>query len=164
MAGALTSGILAATTASAIFIGAAILCVVWFIADPPVRRLLDKRIPDLRVTIEQKVWDNFRHQALILEMRVKIKNRKNKRKVLTGFELHQHGGGIPANFDTAIVREVQRRLQNHPSLRNTTIIEARATVTGWIVYPLPMQQDPGEPVFRFSVTDELNVEYVARQR
>lgn len=162
--GALASGVFEATTAVAIFVAAAILSIIWFVVDPWARRLLDQWIPDLKVTIEQKDWDNFRYQALILEMKVTIKNRKNKRKILTGFTLQHQGGGIPANFDIEVMREVERRRETHPKLRNHSIIEPRATVSGWMVYALPRRLSPGEPVFTFSVSDELDVEYQARQR
>jgi hypothetical protein len=164
LTGALASGILRATIAAAILVAVAILAAIWFVIDPWVRRLLDKWIPDLKVTIEQKDWENFRYQALILEMKVGIKDRKNKRKRLTGFTFQHQGGGIPADFDIEVQREVYRRSQTHPSLRNNSIIEPGATVSGWMVYALPLRQSPGEPAFTFSVSDELDVEYEARQR
>ena len=164
LTGALASGVFEATTAAAIFVAAAILSVIWFVIDPWARRILDRWIPDLKVTIEQKDWELFRHQALILEMKVRIKNRKNKRKILTGFMFQHQGGGIPADFDIEVMREVHRRSEAHPILRNHSIIEPRATVSGWMVYALPRRLSPGEPPFTFSVNDELEVEYEARQR
>lgn len=164
VAGALTLGVIKATTAAAIFGAAAILSLIWFAIDPWARKLLDKWIPDLKVTIEQKDWDNFRHQALILEMKVKIKNRKNKRKILTSFVFQHQGGGIPADFDIEVIREVHRRSEAHHPLRNHSIIEPHDTISGWMVYALPRRLRPGEPEFTFSVSDELEVEYEARQR
>lgn len=164
LAGALASGVFEATIAAAIFVAAAILSVIWFAVDPWARRLLDKWIPDLKVTIERKDWEPFRHQALILEMNVRIKNRKNKRKILTGFTFQVQGRGIPADFDVDVQRVVHRRSETHPNLRNTSVVEPRATVSGWMVYAIPWSLSPGEPVFTFSVSDELNVEYEARQR
>jgi len=162
LTGALASGILKATMAAAILVAGAILSAIWFAIDPWARRLLDKRIHDLKVTIEHKDWESFRYQALILEMKVRIKNRKNKRKQLTGFTFQFEGGGIPADFNTEVQQEVYRRSQTHPILRNISIVEPRTTVSGWMVYALPLREGPGEPVFTFSVRDELNVEYEAR--
>lgn len=162
VAGALGTGAVEATAATIIFVAGAILSAVWFVVDPWARKLLDKWIPDLKVTIEQKDWDNFRHQALILEMKVKIKNRKNRRKILTGFMLQYEGGGIPANFDIEVMREVERRREAHHPLRNHSILEPHDTISGWMAYALPRRLSPGEPEFTFSVSDELEVKYEAR--
>jgi hypothetical protein len=163
LAGAIATGIFEAKTAAGILVVTAVLSAIWFVIDPSARRLLDKWIPDLKVIIEQKDWQPFRHQALILEMKVKIRNRKNKRKILEGFMFQFQGGeGEPLNIE--VQREVHRRSEAHPMLRNQSIIEPRATVSGWMVYAVPWPPSPGEPTFTFAAYDELRVEYKARQR
>jgi hypothetical protein len=164
VAGALGTGAIDATAATIIFVAGAVLSSIWLVIDPWARRLFDRWTPDLRVTIEQTDWDNFRHEARILEMRVSIRNRKNRRKRITGFTFQHQGGGIPANLGIEVLRKVERRAQSHPPLTNHSIVEPRSTVTGWVVYPLPLSQNPGEPDFTFSVSDELEVEYKARRR
>jgi hypothetical protein len=140
---------------------------------PPIERWLKSLLPfvrtrsgpDLKVTILSKDWDNFQYQALILEMRVRIENRTDKRKKLSGFALTIQSGGASAGiFETTVLQEIERRKQTHPRLDYISVIEPKDTVTGWMVYAFPRPFEPGEPTFTFAVSDELNVKYEASER
>ena len=117
----------------------------------------------LRVVIERAEWSNFRHLALILEMRVRVANRTDTRKQLSGFQLQIHSGGHVADGSGHLdaLREVEHRKQQHNTLDRISVLEPRETVTGWMVYALPWKTTPGEPDYTFTVIDELKNEYQA---
>jgi hypothetical protein len=98
----------------------------------------------LRVIIERAEWSNFRHQALILEMRVSVTNRTDTRKQLSGFQLQIHSGGqAPSESERAEVwREVEHRKQRRNTLDRISVLEPKETATGWMVYALPLEAQP----------------------
>jgi hypothetical protein len=118
----------------------------------------------LRVVIERAEWTNFRHLALILEMRVSVTNRTDTRKQLAAMQLQIHSGGQVAKGSehVEVLREVEHRKQRRNTLDRISVLEPRETVTGWMVFAFPWKTTPGEPEYTFSVIDELKNEYQAR--
>lgn len=120
---------------------------------------------DLSVEIEHEEWDNFKHKARILEIRVKVTNHTDRRKRMASFAVLIHGGPntYPSSTgNTDLFREVERRKGNHPLLQGISIIEPRDFAKGWMVFPFPWSTDAGPSGYSFMVRDELNVDYVAR--
>jgi hypothetical protein len=117
----------------------------------------------LRVLIERAEWSNFRHRALILEMRVTVANRTDTRKQLSGFQLQIHSGGQVAKGSdhVEVLQEVEHRKQQHNTLDRISVLDPQETVTGWMVYAFPWKTTPGEPEYTFSVIDELKNQYEA---
>jgi hypothetical protein len=117
----------------------------------------------LCVVIERAEWTNFRHLALILEMRVSVTNSTDTPKQLAGFQLQIHSGGHVADGSEHLeaLREVEHRKQRRNMLDRISVLEPRETATGWMVYALPWKTTPGEPEYTFTVIDELKNEYEA---
>lgn len=114
--------------------------------------------PALKVTIEREEWDDFHHLARILEIRVRIRNRRRQTKRITGYGLQFDEGGYAGGLnDEALLREVEHRRRNRPKL--DSILESHEGVRGWMVYAVPWSGGPGKPAYAFRVTDELNNQY-----
>jgi hypothetical protein len=96
----------------------------------------------LRVVIERADWSNFRHEALILEMRVSVTNRTDTRKQLTGFQLYLAGQVTKEFDDPEVWRKVEHCKQQHNLLNRISVLEPGETVTGWMVYALPGRRPP----------------------
>jgi hypothetical protein len=98
----------------------------------------------LGVVIDRAEWTNFRHLALILEMRVSVTNSTDTRKQLAGFQLQIHSGGQVADESEHLeaLREVEHRKQRHNALDRISVLEPGETVTGWMVYGLPGRRPP----------------------
>jgi hypothetical protein len=118
--------------------------------------------PDLKVTIEREEWDDFQHLARILEIRVRIRNRRRQTKRITGYGLQFDEGGYAGGLnDQDLLREVEHRKRNRPKL--DSILESHEEVRGWMVYAVPWSGGPGTPTYTFRVYDELNNEYEAKK-
>ncbi len=118
---------------------------------------------DLKVTVEHEDWDNFQHLAKIVEARVGIKNRRNRRKKVTAFRWVTSGGPLSTiHSDVGVLRELERRRADHPRLDHVSIIEPRRAVEGWLVNAFPLDASkPGPAFYELSVYDETGLEYVA---
>ncbi len=122
-------------------------------------------VDDLSVEIDREDWDNYKWKARILEIRVKVTNQTDKRKKMTSFAVIVHGGpntDVSSTGDIELLREVERRKQNHPLLEGVSIIEPDDFARGWMVFPFPWTPDPGPSRYSFIVRDELNIDYAAQ--
>lgn len=120
-------------------------------------------VDDLLVEIERDQWDNFNYEAFILELKVRITNRTDRKKSVLSFKLITGGRTTTPTFPTVESRrEVDRRRKLHQRLDTQSTIDPGESIAGWLVYALPWASDPGPTEYALSVTDELNQDYAAQ--
>jgi hypothetical protein len=123
---------------------------------------------ELEVFIDREEWHPFQFKALILEARVRIRNRSSThaRRLRRRAEprIYEPGQGTP-DFafmtDLDVSREVHRLEDQRGPWPRT--VEPRQTVYGWYVLSLPHRPQGGEPSYDIVVSDELGHEYGVRR-
>ena len=131
---------------------------------PGVTRSLSGSAPALAVTIEREQWDNFRHEALILEVQLRVENLARIEKKLVAWRVDINSPGSTAGMMSHpdVLREVQRRRGiRHAGFER--VLQPGDSVKGWLVFAFPWRAEPGSPDYSITVLDELKVEYEARR-
>jgi hypothetical protein len=136
---------------------------------PPQKTFSSPGAPgELVVFIDREEWHPFQFKALILEARVRIRNRSSThmRRLRRRAEpqIYEPGQGTP-DFafmtDIDVSREVHRLEDQRGPWPRT--VEPRQTVHGWYVLSLPHRPQGGEPSYEIVVSDELGHEYGVRR-
>jgi len=125
----------------------------------------------LVVTIEECLWESWRHLALIVALRIKVTNTTGSviRLGPTGLGFDWAGdfpGGLPeicAPEQAELDREVEamQRLRYSPKLGSHAFVPARESISGWRVTYVPRRATGGTPRLTVRVRDAVGNEYLA---
>jgi hypothetical protein len=139
---------------------------VWLVSRLP--RLA--RLP-LKVTVVDHNWESYQHTVLIGAFRVRIKNTTDKPIRVSGIGFQSDNRGLPSWHTTMtgdqalpIERELHRRKeasQNGNPLRNFSVVEARETISGWVIEAVTRDAGGGTPNVAITIRDELGNQYQA---
>jgi hypothetical protein len=136
---------------------------------PPQKTFSSPGAPrELEVFIEREEWHPFQFKALILEARVRIRNRSStharRLRRRAASQIYEPGQGTPSFAfmdDIDVSREVHRLEEQRNSWPRA--VEPKQTVHGWYVLSLPHRPQGGEPSYEIIVSDELGHEYGVRR-
>jgi len=106
------------------------------------------------ITIEDEQWFNLNYQALILEMKVRIRNGPRELQI-TGYSWEMQGG--PFDHLIEVVREVYARQDRlGPLIGN---VGPNDDVSFWVVRAFAPRPMGGTPGFTFKIHDGEGNEY-----
>jgi hypothetical protein len=123
---------------------------------------------ELEVFIEREEWHPFRLKALILEARIRIRNRSTaytrrlrRRAEVRIYEPGQDAPSFAFMEDIEVHREVYRLQESRNPWPHS--VDPGQTVHGWYVLALPHRPQGGEPSYEIVISDELGHEYGVRR-
>jgi len=115
------------------------------------------RLSDFKVKIENDHWEDFHHEALIVELKVRVKNRTRHEKQIKDVIFKVAGGGLTLPYNADLMREVHSGGIRYRALPGT--VDPRESVYGWYRHSVASQLEGGSPAYRVTVCDELGNEY-----
>jgi hypothetical protein len=130
---------------------------------PWLRRFSEGR-PEFKLAIEDERWATFKHEALVLTVKVRVTNTTRHEKQLRGviFESLPTGEAQPLSHSVELMRELHAHEARYRQLPG--VVEPKDHVTGWYRHAVARQLDGGAPAYRVTVRDELENEYSVTRR
>ena len=153
----------------ATFSGPGFLVIVWIAAGliglalivtaEPVYSRLPQRIrpPDFKVTIEEDRWRVFDHEALILDAKVRVKNRTRHEKQISGVIFTSAGPSPHFPRSDQLQRELHNADARYKMLPGQ--VDAHDSVYGWHRWAVSRIVTGGAPAYTVTVRDELENDY-----
>ena len=139
--------------------------VAALLAEPVYARLPESlRQAALKLKIEDQRWTTFKHEALILEVKIRVQNRTPHDKQIRGVMFEAAGGGIaaPIPHSDELARELSSKDTRYRMLPGH--VDGHDSVYGWYKHAVGRQVDGGAPAYRITVRDELENEYSVSQK
>jgi len=122
---------------------------------------------DLELTIAEEVAHPFEHKALILELKIIVRNKRHTPAAVRGLransQIYEEGQPAPAfDFmtDIEVAKEVERLKHQHNSAPKQ--LEPGKTVF-WYVLSLPRRLQGGEPEYTITLEDAHRHEYTVKR-
>ena len=109
---------------------------------------------DLTVWWDREEWHPFKFKALILQVRVNVRNNTDHRKALTEVEVRSDRWPPVAQRDAEVDQEVGR-LEMYRATRLPGVVDQEETVSYWLFRAFAHNPQGGRPTYAVIVRDNL---------
>jgi hypothetical protein len=140
-------------------------------SDPPIKEAQRPGGAALVIVVENEQWSNWRHQAYIVALRIKIMNttgdivRLEPARIISEWSDNSPTAfALPSGLEQVELDQEMgsmRRQQYSPDLRAYTYVPPHDSISGWLLSAVPYRSTGGRPRLTVVVRDIFGNQYLA---